>query len=439
MPACVPVGVIIRDAMIAFVSLFLSLILGVRPVEVVVGEGVAAVEIRLDGESVGSLRQAPWTLPCDFGTELAPRHLEAIARDQQGRELGRVSQWINLPQPRAVTSVALEPRQPGQPRVALISWQSAVGAEPESVTASFDGEPLTVVDPRRLELPPANEAQLHLLQVELRFEDHVSSRVDLTFGGAYVDEVSAEITALAVKATKKLRRPPTAAEAQDWFVKKGEALQVIAVEKETAEIVVVMGRTCPRFVAPGEAYKAPKSLSLSGDQRLRFVFTEPKKREGVGVTFDLFTLTQAFDGGLGDLYQLLTRISHPARERQPRPTSAVAIAGSVAYEGRRRRAVIFVPGSEQETGAGSLSPARVRRYLERLHVPFVVWNPESRRPGGLEAWGEIRDVGSLKQLSAAFEELSEQLDQQWIVWLDGQHLPQDIELTSQAAGIMLVR
>ena len=425
--------------MIAFASLFLALVLGVKPVEVVVGEGVAVVEIRLDGKALGTLRQAPWVMPCDFGSELAPRHLEAIAKDTQGRELSRVSQWINLPQPPAVASVVLEPRQPGKPRVAQIAWQSAAGAEPESVTASFDGEPLAVVDPRRIELPPADESQLHLVQVELHFEDHVSSRVDLTFGGAYVDEVSTEITALPVKAPKKLRRAPTADQAQGWFVKGGEALRVIAVEKETAEIVVVMGRPFPRFVEPGSVYKPPKSLFLSGDQRIRFVFPVPQETQGVDVTFNLFPVTQPFDGGLGDLYSLLTRIGHPKREREPRATSAVAIAGRVAYEGRHRRAVIFVPGSEQETLPGSLNPSQVRRYLERLHIPFVVWNPESRRPPELEPWGEIRDVGSIKQLSAAFQELSELLEQQWIVWLDGQHLPQEIELTSQAAGFALVR
>ena len=65
--------------MIAFASLFLGLFLGVKPVEMVVGEGVAAVELRLDGRSMGTLRGAPWRRELDFGSELAPRHLEAVA------------------------------------------------------------------------------------------------------------------------------------------------------------------------------------------------------------------------------------------------------------------------------------------------------------------------------------------------------------------------
>ncbi len=281
--------------MIAFASLFLGLFLGVKPVEVVVGRGVAAVELRLDGRSLGTMDGSPWIRHCDFGSELAPRHLEAVAFGTAGEELGRVSQWLNLPHEPAVMSVVLEPDEPGRPRGARVSWESSAGAEPKSVTASLDGAPLAVSDPRRIALPAVDDAQLHLLHVELEFEDHVTSRVDLTFGGAYADEVSTEITALAIRAIGKPRRPPSTAGAQAWFVKDG------------------------------------------------------------------------------------------------------------------------------------------------LRVPLFVWDPESGAAGRLEAWGEVRKVGSLKQLGAAFEELSELLDQQWIVWLDGRHLPQEIELSPRAEGFELLR
>lgn len=58
--------------MIAFASLFLGLILGPRPMEVVVGDEVAAVELLLDGRSLGMLREPPWRFETDFGNELAP-------------------------------------------------------------------------------------------------------------------------------------------------------------------------------------------------------------------------------------------------------------------------------------------------------------------------------------------------------------------------------
>ena len=422
--------------MIAFASLFLGLFIGVKPVEVVVGQDVATVELRLDGQSLGKLRGAPWIRECDFGAELAPRHLEAVAFDAAGRELGRVSQWLNLPQEPAVTSVVLEPGDGGS-RVARVSWESQAGAEPKSVAASLDGAALPVSDPRRIVLPAVDEAQLHLLHVELTFENHVTSIVDLTFGGAYADEVSTEITALAIRATRKPRRPPTAATARDWFTNGDETLRVITIEKGTAEIVVVSGRAFPRFVGPGESYKPPKSLRL-GDQRLRFLSTIPEETEGVATTFNLFPSSPAYDSGLGDLYQLLTGVSFKARDDPPRLNSAVAVAGLAAYRGRNRRAVVIVPNAKPDTDT-SLTPAQARRYLERLAVPLFVWNPESGRAPHLEAWGEVHKVGSLKQLAAAFEELTELLDQQWVVWLDGRHLPQDIVLSPQAEGFELLR
>ncbi len=427
--------------MIAFASIFLGLFLGFKPVEVAVGPEVAAVELRLDGRSLGTLRGAPWTMDCDFGSELAPRHLEAVALDAAGRELSRVSQWLNLPQEAAVASVVLEDA-PGasprgsRPRVARVSWESVAGAEPKSVAASLDGKPLAVSDPRRIELPAVDESQLHLLHVELEFEDHVASRVDLTFGGAYADEVSTEITALAIRATKKLRRPPSAAGAQGWFTKDGEPLRVITVERGTEEVVIVSGRAFPRFVAPGEAYKPPKSLRLGADQRLRFLATVPEQTEGVATTFNLFPTSPAYDAGLGDLYQLLTGVSFKAGGSPPRLASAVAVAGLAAYRGRNRRAVVIVPASRPD-GDASLTPAQARRYLERLAVPLLVWNPESGSASHLEAWGEVRKAANLKQLAAAFEELTELLDEQWIVWLDGRHLPQDVELSAE--GFELLR
>ncbi len=424
--------------MIAFASLFLGLFLGAKPVEVVVGEDVAAVELRLDGESLGTLRGEPWIRDCDFGSELAPRHLEAVAFDASGAEIGRASQWLNLPTPRVATTVVLESDREAGARIARLSWESVAGAVPESVSAALDGQDLTVDDPRRIALPAVDESQLHILSIELGFEDHATSRVDVTFGGAYADEVSTEITALAIRATRKPRRPPTAGAAQGWFTKGGEPLKVITVEKGTAEVVIVRDRSFPRFLAPGEASKVPKSLRLAGDQRLRFLGTTPEQTEGVAATFSLFPTSPAYDGGLGDLYRLLTGVSFKATEDPPQLASAVAVAGLTAYRGRNRRAVVIVP-SPRPTADPSLTPAQARRYLERLHVPLYVWNPEAGSAPHLEAWGEVRKTGNLKALAAAFEELSEHLDQQWIVWLDGRHLPQEIELSPKAEGFELLR
>ena len=115
---------------------------------------------------------------------------------------------------------------------------------------------------------------------------------------------------------------------------------------------------------------------------------------------------------------------------------AVAVAGLAAYESRRRRAVVLVPSTIRSDE--SLDPVRGRAYLEDLRVPFFVWDPESGSSERHRAWGSVKKVGSIKDLAAAFEELTEFLDRQWVVWIDGKHLPQEIRLSGEAKDFVLV-
>lgn len=418
--------------MIAFASLFLGLVFGSQTVDVVIGEGVAAVELRLDGNQVAMLRQPPWTATVDFGDELVPQQLEAIAYDSNSRETGRVAQWLNLPTEGAALSVVLEPKVEGQPRVARLSWESTAGAEPKSVIASLDGRSLATTDPRRLVLPPVDESQLHLLSVEMRFEGIVSSRVDVTFGGAYSDQVSTEMTALPIWSTGKSKKPLTVAQIQGWFRQGDTNLPVIAVEKEEAEVVFVMGRAFPRFLGPGERYKPPKNLKLPDGVKFRFLAPRPEQSQGVSTQFELFPVSPAYGSDTGDAYELLANLMGPPKKEALQLGSAVAVAGLSAYESRKRRAVVLIPSSLEESTKG-MDAGKARRYLERLGVPFFVWDPKGRSTVPA-AWGKVHQANSLKALGTAFTEIRENLDRQWIVWLDGQHAPQSIELSPQVKG-----
>jgi hypothetical protein len=245
------------------------------------------------------------------------------------------------------------------------------------------------------------------------------------------------MTALPVWATGKGSRPPSVGDASEWFVEGGEPLGVITVEKGKAEVVVVMGRPFPHLVMPGERYKAPKGLTLERGLGFRFLSPLPEASQGVATTFELFPISRAFDyESADDLYGLLTRLIRPNPDVEPRLTSAVAVAGLAAYGGRNRRAVVFIPPSNFETD-DALAAGQARRYLERLGVPLYVWDPESKPDPELEAWGTVRSVGSMKKLAAAFEELTADLDRQWIVWLDGRHLPQDVALAPGVEGFSL--
>ena len=55
--------------MIEFATLFLSLVTGIHPVEVVVTDPVVSVEIVLDGQTVGVIEGEPWRINCNFGPD----------------------------------------------------------------------------------------------------------------------------------------------------------------------------------------------------------------------------------------------------------------------------------------------------------------------------------------------------------------------------------
>jgi len=121
---------------IAFASLFLGLMVGVRPVTVIVGDTVASVAMELDGRETGKITQAPWTLNVDFGSEFTPHELVARGYDDKGNEIALARQWINLPRPPAEVQVVVERDPQGKATAARLTWESVVGAKPEGISVT---------------------------------------------------------------------------------------------------------------------------------------------------------------------------------------------------------------------------------------------------------------------------------------------------------------
>ena len=88
--------------------------------------------------------------------------------------------------------------------------------------------------------------------------------------------------------------------------------------------------------------------------------------------------------------------------------------------------------------ANALPLAQVVSYLQDLRVPLVVWSvgpygePDTK-------WGRAINVRTLSRLDKAFGRLEKNLKRQQIVWLEGLHLPQRVELSPDAEGIALVK
>lgn len=426
--------------MIAFATLFLGLVVGVHAVEVVVGDEVAEVELLLDGNRVATISGEPWTFVCNFGVELVPQRLEAVAYDEAGRELGRALQLVNLPRaPAQVSAAVLDEAETGA-SFARLSWESKVGAAPLAVSAWFDGAPLAVSDPRRIRLPPREDGRFHLFNAELEFEENVVSQVMVTFGGLFGEQVYSELTAIPVLAADAgRRRPPSIESLRGRLSKNGEPLEVVSVEGGRSEVIIVLGKTMNDFgdrLVARTGLEARTAVALRHDLSVRFMSPASRTSRGVETLFNLYPLSPELRKENGGLYWLLTRTTLDAGgEAERRVADAVAVAGLAAYERQRRRAVVLLAGSGMEDES-LYTPELARRYLERLRVPLFVWT-KKRNPEPLEGWGLPASVASLDELRDAFDEVARALDRQWIVWLKGRHLPQEIELAPGSDGLTL--
>lgn len=113
---------------------------------------------------------------------------------------------------------------------------------------------------------------------------------------------------------------------------------------------------------------------------------------------------------------------------------AVAVAGLRAAADGCPRTVVLVVGREGTNHSG-FRPAAVREYLKTLHVPLAVWSTEADK--ALTLWGEAVAAGGVSRLRKASRRMLKDLRLQWIVWVEGSHLPHEIELAENAKGIRL--
>ena len=445
--------------MIRFVTLFLGLLSGPHPVAIEADPRVAAIEIHLDGALVGKLEEPPWRLEVDFGSDLAPHRLEAVALDGEGTELDRIRQPINLPRPGAEATLLLERDERGVPTLARIGWQSVLDSKPRAVRLSLDGEPVPVSDPAEVPLPKVDPGDVHWLEAEVELPGGVVARARRVFGGGLGDEVSREITAVAVERSGS-GRGPKVQDLRGRLRARASTLEVVGVERTSAELVLVRAagvssaiqriaqagvRSMGSAVVLGSLGASSvgdlrggatastsdamrRALTLDDDVSLRLLLPESRTTQSGLLRMDVFPTSPRITPKQGGLAWALTREVHLAGvEKGQRLADAVAVAGLRAAAGNRRRAVVLILGSDlAETSLHS--PAATLAFLEKLGVPFEIWtvDPAATQQG---PWRSARDVSDLRKLRRAVSDLEKRLARQSIVWVEGTHLPQAIELS----------
>jgi hypothetical protein len=442
---------------VVFLTVFLGLVTGTHEIALQVEGAPSSVELRLDGQRVALLERPPWTARLALGDELLPRRLEARALDTEGRERARAEQWLNLPRSPAEVEIALEDGPAGAPAAARVRWASLPGEQPLRVTLAFDGRPLALDAEGRARLPAFDPGAPHLVSAEVVFPREVVARRDLAFGGALGEEARTELTAIALEQPAGAKIP-SLSQAAAWLTGPEEPLRLAAIDGGGAEVVLVRGAEAgdararlgsgsatvwTPMGARGSRVRTRDSQYLRFEARLRrgdvmrFLWPYPRQTlSGSGLPVRLFDGAQPVPAEEAGLFWLLTRAESPAHAGEPRLADALAVAGLQAAATGGPRAVVLVLG-DALADPSTYSPATVRRYLASLRVPLFIWTLARRDDPGSPAWGAAQAAGSLPALQGAVKRLRAGLDRQVVLWLEGRHLPQSIELTAaaRAAGV----
>lgn len=446
------------NAAVAFVTLFLSLVMGPQTVEVAVTGPVATVEIRIDGETVEVISGEPWKRLCDLGP-LRPLVLEAVAFDADGNERARARQLVNLPRPAVESSFVLERGTDGRPRSAHLIWETALGLSPVSVDLTLDGLPIEADDLSSIPLPDSDPRSVHFLSARLGFEDGLTSHAEIRYGGLWGGETSTALTAVPVLCVAGKRRLKPG-DLEGFFVARGDVARVVAVEKSPPALTIVADSAADATLQEIQKRRLrmrPYTDRASGstpEQKDAYALrklTDLDSTSGGLWMVSTVPRTSILDRGPLDLFPMTTQLSlfkdgimwllcHPEvlpRARGPQQIAdAVAVAGLFAAHSASPRAVLLVLGSDTDHASES-RPEQVRGYLRTMNVPLFVW---ATAPGShVEAWGECEEVTSPSAANTAMIRVEKHLKRQRVVWLDGAYLPNEIELSPEAEGLELAR
>lgn len=437
--------------MLTFLTFFLGLVIGTWDVELAVDDSIAAVEVRLDGERVERRMQPPWVVPVDFGRSLRPHLLEAIAFDERGEEIERIVQRINLPRDQAEAGLVLERSADGS-RYAAVSlvWRVVDSREPSELFIDFDGIPLEVSEAGRAVLPAHDPEIIHIVSGEAVFGESSRATADLAFGGVYGEAVSSKLTAVVL--VRKKGRLPTPEELAGQILVDNQSVRVTAVEKGRAEVIVARDdgawqelssfwlEATRSALSQGRGRRSVTAADfveagLQDEDSVRLIATRPQFRtEEDGRVLGFFPLTVNVNdrrgGGLsGAVLNLMRPVESPAPQAL---TSAVALAGIRAAASNQRRAVVLVrsAGGTPEDGH---DPNDVREFLGSLLVPLHVWDivPESGEVETGQPWGEADRIASLRRFNRSVRLLENALEDQVVVWLDGDFFPNKVTLSPQ--------
>lgn len=426
---------------VVFTTLFLALVVGTHNVRVEIDGEPNRVVFSLDGAEVATDETPPWRTRLDFGGELAPHVIEAVALDAEGGEVGRAAQWVNLPRAEAALEIVVDRDDQGRPVSARLVAASATGEEPRATHLSLDGESIDAGDEGEYPLPKLDLRMPHFIRAAAIFPDGELATSDVSVGGTYGGEFASRITAVPVASRKR----PKESDLAGAIRVDGEPARIEAVEKGGAKVFVVADGALNHLlptIQPSADYRGlgralvPERPDPKLD--LSVVVRPVPVRSGWGRrATEVFSTTVPLKiTPAAPLDWHLTRLNIAEHDTSAqRLADAVAVAGVRAAATQCPRMVLLLLSGESKDLSG-FTPQEVQRFLDVLHVPLVVlrWGePQQRDP-----WGEVIAMGDRRNLRPAMVEVRGALDDQWIVWIEGQHPLHRIEVRGDA-GVCAAR
>jgi hypothetical protein len=418
--------------MIEITTLLLGLLVGPRTVAFTAAPQVASVVVEVDGRVAAGVvpEEGGGEARVDFGRALLPHRVSAIAYGETGIEIGRDEEWVNLPRPEIAARLVIH-GDPLTPDRASLIWEH-LAEHPVTVrraTATLDGRPLTVADPRDIRLPSSDPDVPHLLALDVTFSNGERMELARAWGGGGIDEVETRLLPFRVATRAGETWPADPAAAVGACLAAPERAQVHGLEEGGADVFVVRDVTAlpriDRMLRSTLARRGPlgagRMLPLRDGDRLRQVWPRARSADHRSGTLSMFPTSDATASGRGVISVLRER-AVGRNDGEQRLSDAVAVAGLLAYGSGRAAAVVLVLGDRAED-ASFAAPAEVRAYLAALGVPLHVWGVAGGEP---TEWGMARDASILARLTSAVDDLRGELDRQRLVWLSGVALPQDV-------------
>jgi hypothetical protein len=423
---------------VAFITLFLGLTLGRRPVDLHVSGDVHRIELRLDGRRVALMKRPPWSTSVDFGERLIPRRLTAHALDAGGTELARAEQIINLPRPSAETRLVVTRDARATPRSVRILWQSVESKRPKSVHLTLDGAPIDTGSSPDIALPAVDQARPHLLRARVISPSGRISEAELLLSSDVQSESGASVSAIPVRLLSGSAM--SIDDAKKWLTVDNQSVSVVAVDESGGDIMIVRhpnatAEIVQRVDPAGRVYTERRRASgdaqrFTQDNTLSILWPSAIRTKAEAPT-DAFTRTELMTFSTIEHFKRdLMTLSGDA-EGIARFADAVAAAGLEAISRRRPRAVVLILGRDQRDDS-QFTPTQTREYLSSIGVPLFVWS----LTGASDAWPDAVDVSSPLAFAKAYGALIADIRSQRIVWIEGDYLPAAARETTAGKAVM---